>query len=285
MPGPGDTFAGYAIRRALGQGSSGTVFVAQACHDGRWVALKLLHPTAGVAEDDRAELRARFLAESRVAQRLHHPDIVAVHAAGETDGQLWIAMELVPGCSLARYTAARRLLPPPMAVALVARAAAALAHAHAAGIVHRDVKPSNILVDLGSATVKLSDFGIARLDDGAATRTGLMLGTPSYMAPEQLAGAPVDARGDVYALGVVLYELLTGRRPHEAATMGDFLRAVASRPAPDLRTLWPQAPAELAGLLARALAAQPALRTGSAGELAEALDRVRLHMSPHGAAD
>jgi eukaryotic-like serine/threonine-protein kinase len=282
MPGPGDTFAGHAIRRLLGQGTSGAVYVAQACHDGRWVALKLLNPPAGTDSEDQADMRTRFLAESRVALRLRHTDIVATHAAGETDGQLWLAMELVPGCSLARYTTARRLLPPTVAVDLAARLAAALAHAHAAGIVHRDVKPSNVLVDLPSETVKLSDFGIARLDDGATTRTGMMLGTPAYMAPEQLAGAPADARGDIYALGVILFELLTGRRPHDGASMGEFLRAVATQAPPDVRVLMPQAPVELAELLAHMLAPQPGARIDSAAQLVQALERARVHMAPRG---
>jgi len=278
MPGPGDTFAGYAIRRSLGQGASGAVYVAQACRDGSWVALKILHPAPGAGAEDRDEQRSRFLGESRIAQRLRHPDIAAVLAAGESHGQLWLAMELVPGCSLERYTRSRHLLPPELALNVVARVAGALAHAHAADVVHRDIKPSNILVDLTSAVVKLSDFGVARIADGTATRTGMMLGTPSYMAPEQLAGAPADARGDIYALGVVLFELLTGRRPHEAASMGDFLRAVATQEAPGLQELWPQAPAELSAVLAQMLARQPARRTPSAAAVFQALARVRLHM-------
>ena len=277
MPGPGETFAGYQLRRALGQGTSGSVYLAQPAAGGDWVALKILHPLAGRDPEDAADERARFLAEARTAQRLRHPDIVAVFAAGEAQGRLWLAMEPVPGCSLARYTEPARLLPPELAVAIVARGAAALAPAHAAGVVHRDLKPSNILVDLSSGIVKLSDFGVARLDDGSATRTGVMLGTPAYMAPEQLAGAPADARSDLYALGVILFELLAGRRPHTASAMGDFLRAVASEPAPDLRAFWPQAPAPLAELLAQLLARRPAERPGSAAAVAEALGRVPLH--------
>jgi serine/threonine-protein kinase len=277
-PGPGDEVAGHLIQRTIGSGASATVYLAEHLATGEWVALKLIHLAGDVSDDDRVDERQRFQHEARTAGRLNHPGIVRIIDAGEDAGQLWVAMEPVPGCTLQRYTDKARLLPPPVAVDIAQRLAEALAHAHDAGIVHRDLKPSNVLVDLPTGVVKLADFGIARIDDGARTRTGLMLGTPGYMAPEQLAGTEVDARADLYALGVLLFELLTGRRPHESNSMGEFLRAVMADPAPDLRVFWPDTPIDLAALLAAMMNKAPAGRPTSADEVADALARVRVHM-------
>jgi len=266
------------IRRQIGSGASATVYLAEHLGTGEWVALKLMHQAGDLSDDERADLRQRFQQEAQTARRLNHPGIVRILDAGDDAGRMWVAMEPVPGCTLLRYTEKARLLPPPFAVDIAQRLAEALAHAHDAGVVHRDLKPSNVLVDLPTGIVKLSDFGIARLDDGARTRTGVMLGTPGYMAPEQLAGAAADARADLYALGVLSFELLTGRRPHESHSMGEFLRAVMADPAPDLRRHWPGAPADLAMLLAALLAKSPADRLAGAHDVAEALARVRVHM-------
>lgn len=276
-PGPGDTVAGYIIRRVLASGASATVYLAEEPVSGGWVALKLMHAAGNLSDDERHDQRQRFQQEAQTVRCLDHPGIVRILDAGEDRGRPWVAMEPVPGCTLQRYADRSRLLPPAVVVDIVRQLADALAHAHDAGIVHRDLKPSNVLVDLPSGSVKLTDFGIARFDDGSRTRTGVMLGTPSYMAPEQLAGTAADARADLYALGVLLFELLTGRRPHESASMGEFLRAIMADPAPDLREHWPAAPPELAALL-RALLAKPAsARPASAQSVADALARVRLH--------
>jgi serine/threonine-protein kinase len=284
MPAEGDTLADYVLGRVIGRGGSGTVHLAQNRHDGGWVALKILvgGDTLGVGEHE--ELRTRFLQEAEVAKRLQHPDIVAIHAAGESGGLLWIAMELVHGCSLDRYVQTRLLLPPAVALGVGVRVARALTHAHAVGVVHRDIKPSNVLVNLAAGSVKLMDFGTARLHDGSRTRTEVMLGTPAYMAPEQLSGAAADARSDLYALGVLLFELLTGRRPHESASLGELLRLVSSEPAPDVRTLRPELPQVLADELARLLAKRPADRHPDGDALADALERARLHIESVGAA-
>jgi serine/threonine protein kinase len=284
MPAEGDTLAGYLLGRVIGRGASGVVHLAQQRSDGAWVALKILSAGGALDGVERAELRARFLQEAEVAKRLQHPDIVAVHAAGESGATLWLAMELVPGRSLERYVQPPYLLPPPVVLEIGIRVARALAHTHALGVVHRDVKPSNVIVDLASDSVKLGDFGTARLHDGSRTRTELMLGTPAYMAPEQLAGAAADARSDLYTLGVMLFELLTARRPHESASLGELLRQIAAEPAPDLRTLRPELPAVLADTLARLLAKRPADRYADGHLLADALARARLHtLGPDGA--
>jgi len=274
MPAEGETLADYVLGRVIGQGGGGTVHLAQDRRDGRWVALKLLPSFDDLTDAERLELRARFLREAGITRRLQHPDIVAVHAAGEAAGSLWLAMELVPGCSLERYASPRRLLPPPVVVSLGARIARALAHAHALGVVHRDVKPSNVLVDLAADVMKLTDFGTARVLDSTRTRTEVMLGTPVYMAPEQLAGSAPTPAGDFYALGVTLFQLLAGRLPHEADTLGELLRRVAAEPAPDLRTLCPGLPEPLTALVARLLAKRPARRPDDGNALAHTLQEV-----------
>jgi len=259
----------YRLLRTIGRGSMGTVHLAVDSRDGRAVALKTM-PLDG-ADAERAQLRQRFLSEIEAARRLSHRDIVAIHGAGEQAGQLWLAMELLHGCDLGRYTHMSRLLPEPLVLRLVERLARALAHAHAQGVVHRDIKPGNVMLHLPTQQLKLTDFGVAGLADMSRTRTGVVLGTPYYMAPEQLAGAAADARSDLYALGVLLYQLLTGRLPHEHASLGELLRAVATEPAPDVRALRPAIAPALAGLVARTLQKQPARRPASGQELADAL--------------
>jgi serine/threonine protein kinase len=257
----------FTLLRRLGQGASGTVYAA---HDeGReaLVALKLV-PLAQQAGDEGGDaalgtvaaatllnhLHTRFAAEAATAQRLHHPDIVATLDAGSAGNLGWLVMELVPGTPLSRYTHPARLLPEALALQAVARIAGALAHAHRQGVVHRDVKPANVLVHWPGGLCKLGDFGLARGVDSEATRTGLVLGSPVYMAPELLAGAPPSSSSDLYALGVSLFQLLTGQLPFDTSSVGQLLREVARTPAPALGTLRPDLPAELDVLLAQLLA-------------------------------
>jgi len=169
-------------------------------------------------------------------------------------------MERVRGVDLARYAEPQRRLPDDLVLRIGARVASALAHAHARGVVHRDLKPGNVIVNLAAGQVKLADFGVARDADASHTRTGMSLGTPAYMAPEQLAGEPASPASDAYALGVMLFELLTGRRPHQADTLGALLRATASQPPAALRALRPDLPAPAAAAVEALLARDPADR-------------------------
>lgn len=260
--------AGYRLLRRLGQGVHGTVHLAESLSDGAVVALKLLKLPSASSDDPS---HAAFLRHAQMARRLVHPDIVALHAAGIQGDLAWLAMEPVPGSDLQRYTAPTRLLPEPVVLNIGARMAAALAHAHRQGVVHRDIKPANVLVDWPSRTVKLADFGVARADDGQQTGTGIVLGSPSYMSPELLAGAVPTARSDLYALGTMLYQLLTGRLPHEGASMGELLRRVAENEPPDPRSLRPDLPAATAQLLLRMLAKRAADRPADGDELARQL--------------
>lgn len=266
--GPG-RFGPYQTLRRLAEGASGSVHVARDERSGHSVALKLV-PLSDDGQPS-AEARRRFLVEAQAARRLRHPDIAAVLDAGESHGTGWLAMELAPGYDLGRYCQPARLLPLPLVLRIVARVAAALAHAHAAGIVHRDIKPSNVVVHLPADSVKLVDFGVARVVGAEATRTGVVLGSPAYLAPEQLAGAQPDPATDLYALGVLLFHLCTGRLPFRASSMGELLREVAIVPAPNLRSLLPDCPAGLAELVAQLLSKSAAQRPSSAVAVAERL--------------
>jgi eukaryotic-like serine/threonine-protein kinase len=276
---PGAHVGPYRLVRRAGQGASGEVFLALDAGTGRAVALKVLAVATGEAGDPPSH---HFTAEARTLRALTHPDIVSVFDSGEWMRRPWMAMEWLPGHDLTRYTEPARLLPEVLVLEIAERLARALAFAHGKGVVHRDVKPGNVRIDLPNGRLKLADFGVARAEDAAQTRTGVVLGTPVYMAPEQLAGAAASASGDLYSLGVVIYELLTGRRPHESASMGELLRKVATEPAPDVRTLRPALPPALAAELARALARRPADRPADGSALADALARVRVHIKGPG---
>jgi serine/threonine-protein kinase len=268
-PSEGSLFADrYRLDRVLGRGSAGEVRLAIDTRTGQSIALKLFAapPRAAQPID---EHQTRELLASR---RLSHPGIAAVLDVGRSGAIAWMAMEFVSGVPLTRYTQRARLLPEALVMRLAARMADALAHAHARRVVHRDLKPANVLVDLAAMQVKLLDFGVARIDEGQATRTGMTLGTPAYMAPEQLAGHPVSPASDVYALGVILFEMLTGRRPHEGATMGELLRAVASTPPAQLARLRPDLPADLCATVQQLLASLPEQRPGDLVELARRMD-------------
>jgi len=261
----------YRLVRLLGRGAMGEVHVAVDTRNGGAVALKVITLASGQTGPALEEARQRFVAEAVHGRRLEHPGIVRVLDAGLEGDRGWIAMEPVAGSDLHRYTQPRRLLPEALVLKVGERVALALAHAHRAGVVHRDVKPSNILVDWSADQVKLSDFGMARLANAERTRTGLVLGSPAYMAPELLAGAPPSPASDIYALGVTLFQLLAGRLPFVEGNLGELLRQVATQPPPDLHALRPGIPAALAACIARMLAKAPAERPAGADQAAAEL--------------
>lgn len=271
----GHQVAGHKLHRLLGSGAHGTVYLASPEGSTKLVALKLLRLPSGDAAKPAARV---FLDTAAAAQALRHADVVAVQGAG-IDGDIgWLAMEPVPGVELGRYTRAPRLLPEALVLQVCQRLARALAHAHRHGVVHRDVKPANVLVHWPTNTVKLTDFGLARLVDSMNTATGMMLGSPAYMAPEQLAGAVPTPRSDLYALGVTLYELLAGQPAYPGQTMGELLRQVTQDTVPDLTTVRPELPAALNTLLHQLLAKQPSQRPGDGDAVAEQLRRITLQL-------
>jgi serine/threonine-protein kinase len=271
----GQTFAGCTVGRRLAAGAAGAVYAVFDPAAQAWRALKVFSPAAGVDAEQRAEAQARFRREAEVAARLQHPDIVRLHRSGEQGGQAWLLLDLLTGSELTRYTRPPRLLPEAEVLAIGLRLADALAHAHGLGIVHRDLKPANVMVDWAADRVTLTDFGIARLEDASATRTGLVLGSPAYMAPELLAGASADARSDLYALGVLMFQLLAGRLPFEADGMGALMRQIATAPAPDLLALRPALQADLCACVHGLLAKSPAGRPASARALSHTLSALR----------
>jgi eukaryotic-like serine/threonine-protein kinase len=275
---PGIQIGGYPLVRTFAHGALGELHLASDPDTGAPVAIKTVRLHGGDLTRD------RFVRESQAAAKLQHPAIVQFHATGiEGHGEEavgWIAMEWVAGSDLARYTCAARLLPEPLVLELMAQAAEALSHAHRHGVVHRDIKPANLLFNPARSSLKIADFGCAHLTDAERSRSGVLAGTPVYMAPEQLAGAPVDGRCDLYALGVVLFELLTGHLPFESSSMGELLRAITSQPPPSLQRLRPDLPAALDELLARLLAKPPADRPSDGGVLARELRHVAAALEP-----
>ncbi len=254
------TLGRYRIDRTLGRGAMGLVYLGHDPQIGRAVALKTMALSREFEGSELAEARTRFFREAEMAGRLQHPDIVTIFDANEEQGLAYIAMEYVKGHDLSRHTQPGRLLPVPVVLRTLARVAQALAHAHSQGVVHRDVKPANVMIDPESGTVKVTDFGIARVTDGGRTRTGLVLGTPSFMSPEQMAGGRVDGRSDLYSLGVMLFQLLTGALPHRSDSMAQLLHEIANAAAPDVRTLRPGLPEALANVVTLALEKRPELR-------------------------
>jgi predicted Ser/Thr protein kinase len=257
----------YRLEQLIGRGGMGVVYRATQVSLGRTVAIKLI---AEAAADDPA-FRARFKREARLAAGIDHPNVIPVYQADEAAGRLYIAMRYVEGTDLGALIAARGPLPAEEAAAIVEQVAAALDAAHARGLVHRDVKPGNVLVDR-TGNVYLTDFGITKQ---VASRTGLTLegglvGTLDYAAPEQLRGDAVDARTDVYALGCLLFELLTGEVPYRRASEGEKVLAHLASPPPRPSESRSDLPAGFDAVVACAMAKEPDARFASAGELARA---------------
>jgi eukaryotic-like serine/threonine-protein kinase len=222
-----------------------------------------------------SEVRARFFREAETAGRLNHPNIVTVYDVGEEGSLAYIAMEYLKGRHLSDFTTPAALLPEVKVLDLVARAAQALGFAHRQNVIHRDVKPANLMYDPAGDTLKITDFGIARLTDTASTRTGIVLGTPSFMSPEQLEGRIVNGRSDLFSLGVTLFQLLTGQLPFRADSMTALMEQIAERPHPPLRSIRPDLPACVGSIIDRALAKDPDTRFENGAQMAAALDACR----------
>ncbi len=261
----------YMLDEELGRGSMGTVFRASDPLIERSVAIKTVD--LGKLDDGTLQPRLRFLREAKAAGRLSHPGIVTVHDVGELEDVAFIVMELVEGRSVKDVLDRADAIPLPVALEIVRQAAEALDFAHRHGVVHRDVKPGNLMLTR-QGMVKITDFGIARVDQTARTRTGILVGSPGYMSPEQLMGKAVDGRSDVFSLGAVLYELATGRGPFDAEHREDVLALmnnITNRPHEPASRLNPKVPASLDTIVDRALAKKPADRYESAGKMAAEL--------------
>ena len=258
----------YQLDRELGRGAMGRVYLAHDTDTGQEVAVKTLALAREFDGHALQEARQRFHREAEAASRLHHPDIVRVFSAGEAHGIAYIAMERLTGHDLTQHLRAGSLLPMATVVAIGTRIATALAHAHALGVIHRDIKPANVMIDLARGQVKVTDFGIARVSGASRTRTGLILGSPSYMSPEQIAGRQADGRSDLYSLGVLMFHMITGELPLSGHTMTELMGAIANTPAPDVRSLRPSVPEALADVLGILLDKRAELRYPDGLELA-----------------
>ena len=264
----------YEIRRELGRGVMGVVYEAWDPQLHRTIALKTIRPVAA-SQSERESWEARFLTEARAAARLSHPAIVVVHDVGRDaeSGVLYLALEYLKGQTLAERLASLGPLPWQEALRIVGRVAEGLAHAHAQGVVHRDVKPANIMID-PSGQVKVMDFGIAKLDEGGnLTSTGAIMGTPNYMSPEQARGEKVDARSDLFSLGCVLYECLTGTRPFQSPSVSSILVKILTEDPPPVDFETTGLPRAVDDVLSRAVAKDPGRRFATGAEMMAALRR------------
>lgn len=273
------TLGRCVIDKQIGQGAMGAIYLAHDPGTGQRVAVKTMALAREFSGADLADARARFLREADMAGRLRHPDIVHILDAGESEGLAYIAMELVEGVDLSHHTQPEHLLPVPVVLRIVARVADALAYAHTRGVTHRDIKPDNIMFDSPREAVKVMDFGVARLEDASRTRTGVVLGTPTFMSPEQLSGQHTDGRSDLYSLGVTLFQLLTGQLPYRSESLGALMRAIGQDTPPNVCSLRPDLPPALGDVVALALQKHPATRYATGEQMAEDL-RAILKMLP-----
>ncbi|EJE49058.1 protein kinase family protein [Acidovorax sp. CF316] len=276
---PGDATIGlpmlgrYEITKEIGKGSMGVVYLGRDPKIGRMVAIKTLALGQEFEGDGLIDARSRFFREAETAGRLQHPYIVTIFDAGEEHDLAYISMEFLKGTDLSPFCKEGNLLPVPLALSVAARVAEALDYAHANQVVHRDIKPANVMFDAATDAVKVTDFGIARITDSSKTRTGLVLGTPSFMSPEQLAGKKVDGRSDLYSLGVTLFQMLTGSLPLRGASMPELMHKIASVPAPDVRTLRPELSAEVAEVVALSMMKRPEARYQTGRQFAAEIRR------------
>ncbi|BBJ00046.1 hypothetical protein FGKAn22_17380 [Ferrigenium kumadai] len=261
----------YEIEKELGKGAMGVVYYGKDPKIGRVVAIKTMALAQEFEADELQDVKERFFREAETAGRLNHPNIVAIYDAGEEHDLAYIAMEFLKGKDLVPYTKPDNLLPLPKVMGIIARVADALDYAHKQNVVHRDIKPANIMYDIETDMPKVTDFGIARITDSSKTKTGMVLGTPSYMSPEQLAGKKIGGSSDLFSLGVSLYQLACGKLPFEGDSMAQLMYRIANEPHTDILSIKPDLPPCLVAIINKALAKQIEERYANGAELAEAL--------------
>jgi serine/threonine-protein kinase len=267
---PRMTLGRYEIVGEIARGAMGVVYKARDPLIDRVVAIKTVNIGQSNAETDTYE--RRFFREAKSAGRLNHPNVVTIHDVGKSDDVAYIAMEFLDGKSLREILDSGVVLAPHRIADIVAEIAEGLAFAHRAGVVHRDVKPANVMV-LASGAVKITDFGIAQWPTGTRTMTGNVFGSPRYTSPEQVMGRPVDGRSDIFSLGGVLFEMLTGRAPFGGADLNGILKQVLTDPTPPPSSHNPKLPRAFDHIVAKALAKDPAERYQDADEMARELRR------------
>jgi serine/threonine-protein kinase len=265
----------YQIQKELGKGAMGVVYLGKDPKIGREVAIKTMALADEYEGDELQEVKDRFFREAESAGRLDHPNIVKMYDAGEEHDLAYIAMEFIKGKDLAMFTKNPNLLPFDKVMSIIERVASALDHAHKLNIVHRDIKPANIMYDVDTDIPKITDFGIARVTDSSKTKTGMVLGTPSYMSPEQLSGKKIDGRSDLFSLGVMMYQMTCGRLPFEGESMTQLMFAIANEPHPNILEMNPTLPEYMKDLIDQALAKNFDDRFQTGAEFAAAIRTYR----------
>ncbi len=264
---PPGTLGRYKVLKELGRGSMGVVYLGKDPTIQRFVAIKTMRLDEIDDMDELQDLRSRFFREAESTGRLSHPNIVTIFDAGEEQGLGYIAMEMLQGTTLKQWSRKPNLLPLEKLIPILATVAEAMDYAHQQGVVHRDIKPANIMVT-NDDVVKIMDFGIAKMATSSKTQTDIVLGTPVYMSPEQVAGKKVDGRSDIFSLGVVMFELLTGRPPFLADNVSALLFAIAHTPHTSVKAIRPDLPPMMKDIIDRALQKDPVHRYRRAGDLA-----------------
>jgi eukaryotic-like serine/threonine-protein kinase len=265
----------YQLEREIGRGAMGIVYLGRDTAINRMVAIKAIPLASEFSDAELVEARSRFFREAETAGRLNHPNIVTIYDVGEERGLAYIAMEYLKGRHLSDYAKSDSLMEPRKVLEIIGRTADALGFAHKQQVVHRDIKPANLMYDPSTDILKITDFGIARLTGAGSTRTGIVLGTPSFMSPEQLEGRTVTGHSDLFSLGVSLFQLLTGQLPFTADSMTGLMQQIAEAPHPPLRAFRPDLPACVEGVIDRALAKNPDARYDSGAQMAAALEDCR----------
>ncbi|MDQ6976461.1 MAG: serine/threonine-protein kinase [Mariprofundaceae bacterium] len=260
------TLGRYEIIKELGKGAMGVVYLGRDPKINRYVAIKTMSLTQEFEADDVDEVKSRFFREAKTAGMLNHPNIVTMFDVGEEHDLAYIAMEFLDGSDLAPYTKKGKLFPLQATLKICGKVAEALHVAHAQSVIHRDIKPANIML-LKDKTVKVTDFGIARISAASKTKSGVVLGTPSYMSPEQLSGKHIDGRSDLFSLGVMMYEMLSGVRPFRGDSMATLMFQIANEPHPDIREHCEAATESTAKLIDRMLAKDPEARIPNGAEV------------------
>ena len=271
------TLGRYEILRELGQGAMGVVYLGRDPKINREVAIKTLSYSS-VEQDLFEEFRERFLREAEAAGRLAHPNIVTIFDVGEEHDMAYMAMELLKGGDLLGYCRKGSLMPVDQVLEKLASVADALEYAHSNGVVHRDIKPDNIIL-LDDGQVKVADFGIARVMSASETQTGVLLGTPSYMSPEQVEGTKVDGRSDLFSLGIVMYEMLSGEKPFKGDNLTNMMYAISNVSYTPLKKVTTDVPDCCSRIINKLLVKNPQKRTASAAAVAKKMRQCRANLS------
>jgi serine/threonine-protein kinase len=270
----------YQVEKELGKGAMGVVYLGRDPKINRVVAIKTMALSQEFDADELTEVKERFFREAETAGRLNHPNIVTIYDAGEEHDLAYIAMEFLKGKDLTGRTKANNLLPAKLVMDMIAKSADALDYAHTQSVVHRDIKPANIMFEEEKGEIKLTDFGIARITDSSKTKTGLVLGTPSYMSPEQLSGKKVDGRSDLFSLGVTMYQLLAGQLPFQADSMATLMFKIANEPHAPVTLIRPELPACVDSIVDKALQKDPDQRYQRGADFAKDVRACAASFSP-----